>query len=81
MMQETHLDKLLHIIGDVGAQIITFGAQFARSEFFVPDIVEQQSLHCVDVNALASIEFILDHIEQTPMQTLHQGQRFQIGRT
>src|ERR1700730_1595800 len=80
MIEEAEFDQLLQIVGDVGAKVVTARAQFARGQFLVADIVEQQGLHRIDVGAPAAIEFILDDVEQAAMQPLHQGQRFQIER-
>src|ERR1700726_2569603 len=80
MIEEAELDELLQIVGDVGAEVIAARAQFARGQLLVANIIEQQSLHRIDIGAAAPIEFILDDIEQAAMQPLHQGQRFQIER-
>src|SRR6478736_756190 len=80
MIEEAELDQLLQIVGDVGAEVITARAQFARGQFLVADVVEQQRLHRIDVGAAAAIEFILDDVEQAAMQPLHQSQSFEIER-
>src|ERR1700687_4086253 len=80
MIEEAEFDQLLQIVGDVGAEIITARAQFARGQFLVADIIEQKRLHRIDVGTAAAIEFILDDVEQTAMQPFHQSQRFQIER-
>src|SRR5580704_4639260 len=49
MIEETDLDQLLEIVGDVGAEIVTARAQFAGGQFLAPDVVEQQRLHRIDV--------------------------------
>ncbi len=78
MIEETHLDQLLEIVGDVGAEIVAARAQLAGSQLLVADIVQEQRLHRIDVGAPAAVEFVLDDVEQTPVQTLDQGQRLQI---
>src|ERR1700741_3958532 len=64
MIEEAELDQLLQIVGDVGAEIVTARAQFARGQFLVADVVEQQRLDRVDVGTAPTIEFVLDDIEQ-----------------
>ena len=80
MIEEAELDELLQIVGDVGAEVVAARAQFARGQFLVADVVEQQRLHRIDVGAAAAIEFILDDVEQAAMQPLHQSQCFKIER-
>jgi hypothetical protein len=66
--------------GGVGTEIVTAGAQLAGGQHLVADIVQELRLHRVDVCAPAAVEFVVDDIEQTPMQALDQDQRFQIMR-
>src|ERR1700681_2879087 len=80
MIEEAEFDQLLQIVGDVGTEIVAARAQFARGQFLVADVVEQQRLNRIDVGAAAAIEFILDHVEQPAMQPLHQSQCFEIER-
>ena len=80
MIEETHLDELLEIVGHVRAEIVAARAQLAGGEFLVADIVEKQSLNRIDVGAAASVEFVLDDVEQTTVQALDQGERLQIMR-
>src|ERR1700742_2609816 len=80
MIEEAELDQLLQVVGDVGAEIVTARTQFARGELLVADVVEQQRLHRVDVGAAPAIEFVLDDVEETAMQPLHQSQSFEIER-
>ena len=80
MVEEAHLDELLQIVGDVGAEVVAARAQFARGQLLVADVVEQQRLHRIDVGAAAAIEFVLDDVEQPAMQPLDQRQSFQIER-
>src|SRR6185437_11346701 len=79
MMKVTHLDQLLHIVGDVRAKVIPAGTQFPGCQFLVADIVKQESLNGIDVAAPAPVKLILNHIEQAAMQTLDQCQSFYIG--
>src|SRR5215471_6845933 len=72
MIEEAELDQLLQVVGDVGAEIVTARAQLARGQLLVADVVEQERLHRIDVGTAAAIEFILDDVEQTAMQPLHQ---------
>src|SRR6185503_17564147 len=69
MIEEAELDELLQIIGDIGAEVVTARAQFARGQLLVADVIEQQRLHRIDVGAAAAIEFVLDDVEQPAMQT------------
>ena len=80
MIEEAHLDQLLEIVGDVGAEIVAARAQLARGQLLVADIVEQQRLHRIDVGAAAAVELVLDDVEQAAMQPLHQRQGFEIER-
>ena len=77
-MKIAHLDQLLDVVGDVGAEIIAAGAQLAGGQFLVADVVEQQSLHRVDVGAAAAVELVLDDVEQPAMQPLHHVEGFEI---
>ena len=79
MIEEAHLDKLLQIVRDVRTEIIAARAQFTRGQFLVADVVEQQSLHRVDVGAAAAVERP-DDVEQTAMQTFDERERFEIKR-
>src|SRR4029077_514239 len=81
VIEEAHLDQLLEIVGDVGAEVIAAGAQLAGGELLVADIVEQQRLHRIDVGAAAAVELVLDDVEQTPMQALDESKRLQIVRS
>src|ERR1700761_5805784 len=56
MIEEAEFDQLLQIVGDVGAEIITARAQFARGQLLVADVVEQERLHRIDVGAAPAIE-------------------------
>ena len=80
MIEEAHLDQLLEIVGDIGAEIVAARAQFAGGELLVADIVEEQRLHRIDVGAPAAIELVLDDVEQTPVEALDQRQRLQVMR-
>ena len=79
-MEVAHLDQLLHVVGDVRAEIVAARAKFARRQLLVADVEEQQRLDGVDVGAAAAVELVLDDVEQAAMQTLDERQRFQIGR-
>src|SRR6266705_3396545 len=46
----------------------------------VADVEQQQRLDRVDVGATATVEFVLDDVEQPPMQSLDQGQGLEIER-
>src|SRR5665213_56738 len=76
MIEKRHLDQLLQIVGDVGAEIVAARAQFTRGQLLVANIVEQQRLHRIDVGAAAAVEFVLDDVEQPAVQPLNQGQGF-----
>ena len=80
MIEEAHLDELLQIVGDVGAEVVAARAQLARGQLLVADVVEQQRLHRIDVGAAAAVELVLDDVEQAPMQPLDQRQGIEIER-
>ncbi len=39
-------------------------AQFARGQFLIADIEQQQRLDGIDLALVAAIQFVLDHVEQ-----------------
>src|SRR3954454_18278146 len=55
MMEIAHLDELLDVVGDVRAEVVAAGAQLARGQLLVADVVEQQRLDAVDVVAAAAL--------------------------
>src|SRR5437868_8646855 len=59
MIEEAELDELLQVVGDVGAEVVAARAQLACGQLLVADVIEQQSLHRVDVGATAAVEFVL----------------------
>src|SRR5882757_5942930 len=67
MIEEAEFDELLQIVGDVGAEVIAARAQFARGQFLVADVVEQERLHRIDIGAAAAVESVLDDVEQAAM--------------
>src|SRR5215472_1784625 len=81
VIKEAHLDELLEIVGDVGAEIVAARAQLAGGQLLLSDIVQQQGLYRIDVGAAATVELVLDDVEQAAMQPLDQGQGFEIKRT
>ena len=54
------------------------GAQFARGQFLVADIEQQQRLDRIDLALVAAIQFVLDHVEKLPVKPLNQIERFEI---
>src|SRR6185436_15632576 len=80
MIEEAHLDELLQVVGDVGAEIVTARAKLARGQLLVADVVEQKRLHRIDVGTAPAVELILDDIEQSPMQPLYERQGIEIER-
>src|SRR3984957_7636848 len=80
MVEEAHLDELLQIVGDIGAEIVAARTQLAGGELLVADIVQQQRLHRIDIGATAAVELVLDNVEQSTVETLDQGQRLEIVR-
>src|ERR1700733_13968205 len=74
MMEKSHLDQLLDVIGNIRAEIIAARAQFARGQFLVADIVQEQRLHRVDVGTAATVELILDDVQQPAMKPFDHGQ-------
>src|SRR5437773_11660417 len=59
MIEEAELDELLEVIGDVGAEVITARAQFARGQLLVAGVIEQPCLHRIDVGGASAIELLL----------------------
>src|ERR1700686_2870948 len=51
MVEEAEFNQLLQIVGDVGAEVIAARAQFARGQFLVADVIEQERLHRIDIRA------------------------------
>src|ERR1700682_5339547 len=78
MIEEAEFDEFLEVIGHVGAEVITGRGQFARAHFLVADIVYHQCLDRMNAGAAATIEFVLDDVEQAAMQPLYQSQCFKI---
>ena len=79
-MEVAHLDQLLDVVGDVRAEVVAAGAQLARRQLLVADVVEEQRLDAVDVVAAAALELVLDDVEQAAMEPLHEVQGLQIMR-
>src|SRR5262245_65206098 len=75
VIEERHFDKLLEIVGNVRAEIVAARAKLAGGQLLVSNVIEQQSLHRVDIGAAAPIEFILDDVEQSAMQPFDECQR------
>ncbi len=80
-MQKAQINELPDIIGNIGAEVITAGAQLACRYLGVADVVKQKRLHRVNVVAIAPVKFVPDHIEQSMMKALHQRQGFDINGT
>src|SRR6185436_14979201 len=80
MIEEAHLDELLQIVGDVGAEIVTARTKLACGQLLVADVVEQKRLHRIDVGAAPAVELVLYDIEQSPMQPLDERQGIEIER-
>ena len=80
MPDEAGIDQLLQIVGDVRAEIVAAGPELARRQLRIADIEEKQRLHAVHVGAAHAVELVLDHVEQSPMEPLHQRQRIEIER-
>jgi hypothetical protein len=73
-----HFDELLEIVADIGALVVASGLQLPRRDLVIADIEQQKRLHRVDVEHADPFEFVLDHVEQQAMQTLHHRQRVEI---
>jgi hypothetical protein len=56
VIEKSRRDELLEIVGDIRAQIVASRDQFARGQFPVADVVEQQSLYGIDVHPATTIE-------------------------
>ena len=80
-MEIAHLDKLLDVVGNIRAQIITAGAKLAGGQLLIADVVKKQRLNGVNVSVALAVKLILDHIEQAAMQTLNERESLQIDRT
>jgi hypothetical protein len=80
VVEVAHLHELLHVVGDVGAEIVAPGAQLARGELLVADVVEQQRLDEFTSSRPAALELVLDHVEEPAMQALHQVQGLEVLR-
>src|SRR4029453_7638581 len=78
VIEERHFDKLLEIVENVRAEIVAARAQLTGAQLLVSNVVEQQSLHRIDIGAAAPIEFILDDVEQSAMQPLDERQGLQV---
>src|SRR6266511_1167304 len=81
MIEIPHLDQLLEVIGHIGAEIVSARAQLASGEILLADVVQEQRLYGIDIVAAPAVELVLDDVEQPTMQTLEQGQGFEIVRT
>src|SRR5215469_16597930 len=55
VMDIAALDELLEIVRHVGAQVVTARAQFARRQFLIADIEQEQRSHAVDLAFVAPI--------------------------
>src|SRR3954468_25001738 len=80
MMDIAHLDELLEIVGDIRAEIVAARTELAGGQFRLADVEEEQSLYAVHVGTAGTIEFILDHIKQSTVQTLNKRQCLQVKR-
>ena len=74
MVDVAGIDQLLQIVGDVGAEIIAAAGELAGGQLGIADIVEQQSLHAIDVGTAQAFEFVFDHVEQQSMKPLDELQ-------
>src|SRR5258708_13993212 len=59
MVEEAHLDELLEIVGNIGAEVVAAGTELARGQLLFSGIVHQQCLHGIDIGAAAAIPFLL----------------------
>src|SRR5690606_9027053 len=55
VVDETHVDQLLQIVGYVRAEIVAARAEFAGREFRIADVEEKQSLDGIDVAAALAL--------------------------
>ena len=79
MVHIAHFNKLLEIIADIGALIVTTGLQFPRRHFVVANIEKQECLHRVDLQHSNPLELVLDDVQQEPVQTLYKCERLQVS--
>ena len=56
MVDEAEIDQLLDVVGNVGAEVETAGAQFAGRQFGIADVEEEQRLDGIDVVATLAVE-------------------------
>ena len=78
MVDVTALDQLFEIVGNIGAEIVAAGTQFAGGQFLVADIEQQQRLHGINLALVAAIQFVLDDIEKLAVKPLNQIEGFEI---
>src|SRR3981189_2144092 len=81
MVEKTHLDQLLQIVGDVRPEIVAARTQLSGRQLLVAAIVEQERLHRIDVRTAPAIELVLDDVEKPAMKPLDQRQGFELKRT
>jgi hypothetical protein len=79
-MDVAHLDKLLQIVRDVGAEIIAAGAQLTGCQFGIADIEQKKSLHRIDVGTSGAVELVLDYVEKPAMKALNKRKSLHVQR-
>src|SRR4030095_15261958 len=77
-MEKPFFDTLLDIVENIGAEIVAARAQLAGGQLLVSNVVEQQSLHRIDIGVAAALEFILDDVEQSAMPPFGESQCLQV---
>ncbi|CVI19864.1 hypothetical protein AGR4A_Cc80201 [Agrobacterium tumefaciens str. B6] len=80
VVDETEVDQLLDVIGDVRAEVITTRTKLAGRQFGIADVEQQQGLNGVDVITTLTVELVLDDIEEAAVETFHQVQRLHVER-
>src|SRR5262249_30819621 len=80
MIEEAELNKLLQVVGDIGAEVVTARTQFPRGQLLVAHIVEQERRRRIGARGAAASKLILDAVEKTAVRTPPQRQCSKIGR-
>src|SRR5689334_13419890 len=73
-----HVDELLEVIRNVRTEVIAARLELTGRQLALTDVVKQEGLHAVEFGAALAIEFVLDDVEQEPMQPLDQPQRLEV---
>src|SRR5262249_6691708 len=78
VFEVTVLDHLLHVVGDVRAEVVAAVGQFADRQLLVADVEENEGLDVVDVLDAEAIKLELHHFEEVAVQALDEKNRIVI---